>query len=228
MSNNDPNKRDVHGTSKVTPVAKKSGTPAWLPWVLALLGLLLLFLLFRGCAHRASAPVTNTTQTTTTTTSSTAATPTTPPVAVEKVTLPGGQTVDLEPKTLNYELQRFLASGDAPPRRFTFDHLNFATDSAELPGDAQQTVSALAQILTAYPKAKVELAGYADSTGSDPHNVQLGTQRAEAVEKALVDQGVATDRMKTATGGSSNPVGPNADASGRAENRRTELVVTAK
>ena len=228
MSNTDPNKPGVHGTSKVTPVAKKGGLPAWLPWVLALLGVLLLLLLFRGCSHRAPAPVTNTTETTTTTTATTASAPGTPPVAIEKVTLPGGKTLDLEPKTLNYELQSFLASGDAPPRSFTFDHLNFATDSAELPADAQQTVSALAQILAAYPKAKVELAGYADSTGADPHNVQLGAQRAEAVQKALAAQGVAADRMKTATGGSSKPVDTNASASGRAENRRTELVVTAK
>ena len=35
----------------------------------------------------------------------------TPPVAVEKVALPDGQTVDLAPNTLNYELQRFLAPG---------------------------------------------------------------------------------------------------------------------
>ena len=228
MSNTDPNKPGVHGTSKVTPVAKKGGMPAWLPWILALLGILLLLLLFRGCSHRAPAPVANTTETTTTTTTSTAAPPGTPPVAVEKVTLPGGKTLDLEPKTLNYELQSFLASGDAPPRRFTFDHLNFATDSAALPADAQQTVSALAQILAAYPKAKVELAGYADSTGADPHNVQLGTERAEAVQKALAAQGVAADRMKTATGGSSDPVDSNANPTGRAQNRRTELVVTAK
>ena len=227
MTNMDPN-RDVHGTSKVTPVAKKGGRPAWLPWVLALLGLLLLVLLFRACSHPSAPAVTNTTATTTTTTTSSAATPSTPPVAVEKVTLPGGQSLDLEPQSLNYELQQFLASPDAPPRRFTFDHLNFATDSAELPADAQATVGALAQILSAYPKAQVELQGYADATGSDPHNVQLGAQRAEAVQKALSAAGVSADRMKTATGGSSNPVDTNASAGGRAENRRTELVVTAK
>ena len=228
MTNMDPNKKDVHGTSKVTPVAKKGGMPAWLPWVLALLGILLLLLLFRGCMHRAAAPVTNTTETTTTTTTNTSAAPATPPVEVEKVTLPGGQALNLAPNTLNYELQRFLASSHAPPRRFTFDHLNFATNSAELPADAQATVSALAQILAAYPNVKVELAGYADASGSDPHNLQLGAQRAEAVQKALAAQGVGADRMKTATGGSSHPVDTNADASGRAENRRTELVVTSK
>ena len=220
MTNFDPNKKDVHGTSKVRAVPAKGGMPRWLPWLLAALGLLLLLLLFRGCGH-------HDTNTTTTTTSQAAPTGT-PPVAVEKVALPGGKTVDLEPKTLNYELQRFLASPDPAPRTFTFDKLNFATDSAELPADAQDTTNALAQILAAYPKAHVQLNGYADSTGTEPHNVQLGAQRAEAVAKALVAQGVDAGRIKTATGGSTNPTDTNASSQGRAENRRSELVVLAK
>ena len=86
----------------------------------------------------------------------------------------------------------------------------------------------MAQILTAYPKAKVQLNGYADATGSDPRNTQLGAQRAQAVSQALQAQGVTADRIKTATGGASNPVDTNATSQGRAENRRTELTVLAK
>ena len=231
MTNIDPNKRDVHGTSKVTEVPKKKGM-AWLPWLIGALVLLaLLFLLLRSCGHQPATTVTNTETTTTTTTNTADAGNTvsaTPPVGVEQVTLPNGKSVGLEPKTLNYELQRFLASSNPTPQIFTFDHLNFATNSAELPGDAQDTVSALAQILTAYPNAKVQLSGYADATGSDPHNVQLGAERATAVAKALTAQGVAADRIKTATGGASNPVDTNASSQGRAENRRTELVVLSK
>ena len=225
MTNTDPS-RDVHGTSKVTPVAKKKGM-AWLPWLIGALVLLaLLFLLLRGCGHNQATTTTNTTDTTTVTnTTSSAATP---PVAIEQVTLPNGKVVGLEPKTLNYDLQRYLASAAPTPQTFTFENLNFATDSASLPSDAQATVGALAQILAAYPKARVQLNGYADATGSDPHNTQLGAQRAQAVARALQAQGVAADRIKTATGGASNPVDSNATSQGRAENRRTELTVLAK
>ncbi len=227
MTNTDPNKNEVHGTSKITAVpAKGGGFPAWLRWLLAAIGLLLLLLLFRNCSHHEAAVTTTTTSTTTTSEATSPAG--TPAVAVEKVALPGGKTVDLEPNTLNYELQRFLASPDPAPRTFTFERLNFPTDSAEPPADAQATVSALAQILAAYPKARVQLNGYADSTGTEPHNVDLGARRAEAVAKALAAQGVSADRMKTATGGSSNPTDTNASSQGRAENRRTELVVLAK
>ena len=225
MTNTDPS-RDVHGTSKVTPVAKKKGL-GWLAWLIAALVLFaLLFLLLRSCGHNQATTTTNTTETTTVTnTTSSAATPA---VAVEQVTLPNGKVVGLEPKTLNYDLQRYLASSAPTPQTFTFENLNFATDSASLPSDAQATVDALAQILTAYPKAKVQLNGYADATGSDPHNTQLGSQRAQAVAQALQAQGVAADRIKTATGGASNPVDTNATSQGRAENRRTELTVLAK
>ena len=225
MTNTDPS-RDVHGTSKVTPVAKKKGM-AWLPWLIGALVLLaLLLLLLRSCGHNQATTTTNTTDTTTVTnTTSSAATPA---VAVEQVSLPNGKVVGLAPKTLNYDLQRYLASSEPTPQTFTFENLNFATDSASLPSDAQATVSALAQILTAYPKAKVQLNGYADATGSDPHNTQLGAERAQAVAQALQAQGVAADRIKTATGGASNPLDTNATSQGRAENRRTELSVLAK
>ena len=226
MTNTDPN-RGVHGTSKVTPVAKKKGL-GWLPWLIAALVLLaLLFLLLRSCGHTDQTTTTNTTSTTVTNTTSSAA-PATPAVAVEQVTLPNGKVVGLEPKTLNYDLQRYLASTAPTPQTFTFENLNFATDSATLPSDAQATVGSLAQILAAYPKAKVQLAGYADSTGTDPHNVQLGAARADAVAKALEAQGLGADRIKTATGGASKPVDTNATSQGRAENRRTELTVLAK
>ena len=226
MTNTDPS-RGVHGTSKVTPIAKKKGA-AWLPWLIGALVLLaLLFLLLRSCGHT-DRTTTNTTETTTETRTTSAAAPATPAVAVEQVTLPNGKVIGLEPKTLNYDLQRYLASTAATPQTFTFENLNFATDSASLPPDAQATVGALAPLLAAYPKARVQLNGYADSTGTSPHNTQLGAARAQAVAQALQSQGVAVDRVKTATGGASNPVDTNATSQGRAENRRTELVVLAK
>lgn len=229
----------THGTSTVTPVGKaggkKKGGLGWLwPLLGALLLLGLLLLLLRSCGDDDRAASTTTRETTTTTTGAAAgaapaATATaTPPLPVETVTLPGGRTVELEPNTLNYSLQRFLASGEAAPRTFEFDRLNFATNSAELPADASQTVSALAQILSAYPNAPVRLDGYADARGPEPANQELGARRAEAVAQALVAQGVAGNRITAASGGEGNPADTNTTAEGRAENRRTELVVRSK
>lgn len=191
----------------------------WLAWIALILGILAALLALSRCNRHddvAVAPAPTSTATTT------------PPVGIKHVALPGGKTVDLQPQTLNYDLQAFLASNAAAPRTFTFDKLNFNTASSQIRADDQPTLSALAQILSAYPKATVRLVGYADARGSDAANVKLGADRAALVGKALVDAGIAPGRISTASGGDSNPVASNQTASGQAQNRRTELVVTAK
>jgi outer membrane protein OmpA-like peptidoglycan-associated protein len=45
------------------------------------------------------------------------------------------------------------------------------------------------------------------------------------VKAALVAQGIAAERLETASGGETDPVDTNATASGQFENRRAELVV---
>lgn len=198
----------------------------WLAWALLGLGLLALLLALSRCNRREETVVTNTTNTTETNVVD--AVPATVPVPVEKVKLPGGESLDLAPATLNYELQRFLASSDAAPRTFTFDKLNFETAKADIRADDQGTLAALTQILKAYPKANVKLVGYADARGAADTNAKLGMQRAQAVAKALTDAGIAATRVSAVSGGETNPVATNATATGQFDNRRTELTVTAK
>ena len=192
----------------------------WLAWLLLALGVLaLLFALGRRGHSEAVVPAAVPVA---------AQAPSTPAVGVQRVTLPGGKTVDLQPATLDYDLQQYLASGAAVPRTFTFDKLNFDTASSQIRADDQPTLNALSQILAAYPNAKVRLVGYADARGSGPANDKLGSDRAQAVARALTDSGISTSRVTTASGGDSNPVGSNATAGGQFENRRTDLVVTGK
>ena len=195
--------------------------PNWLAWILLALGVLAALFALSRCNRQdavAVAPVTR----------APAATRATPPVAVEHVTLPGGKVVDLAPKTLNYDLQAFLASSAPAPRTFTFEKLNFDTASSTLRADDQPTLAALAQILAAYPNAVVKLVGYADARGTGAANEKLGADRAAAVARSLAGAGIATSRITTASGGDNNPVASNATANGQFENRRTELVVTTK
>jgi outer membrane protein OmpA-like peptidoglycan-associated protein len=225
-----PGSRDVHGSSTVTPVpATKKSRPWWL-WLIPLVLLGLLFLALRSCGDDEETTTTTTDQTTTTTQPGATTTPAaaSPALPVERVTLPGGRSVEMAPNTLNYELQQYLASPAPAPRRFTFDGLNFATGSAEMPADAQATTAALAQILQSYPNARVRIEGYADARGSEGANAQLGARRAETVATALINAGVQPARVTAASGGESNPVDTNATTQGQAENRRTDLVVTAK
>lgn len=197
----------------------------YLPWIVGLVGLvLLLLLLTKACSRDEATPV----ATDTATVAPAVPGNDTAPLPVQEVTLPNGRAISVAPNSLNYELQAYLASTAAAPRTFTFDKLNFDTGSATIRAEDQDNVDALAQILNAYPKARAEVVGYTDTTGSTPGNAQLGRQRADGVVQALTAKGVDAGRIAAATGGETDPVDTNATEQGRFENRRTELVVTAK
>ena len=212
------NKNTQGGAPREIHIEKKK--PNWLAWIMLALGILAALLALSRCNRQEPAAVVPAPMPT--------AQPATPPVAVQHITLPGGKIVDLAPATLNYDLQAFLASSAAAPRTFTFDKLNFDTASAQIRTDDQPTLSALSQILAAYPKAAVRLVGYADARGSDAANAKLGADRAAAVARALSAAGINLARISTASGGDTNPVATNATAGGQFANRRTELVVTSK
>jgi outer membrane protein OmpA-like peptidoglycan-associated protein len=209
--------------NRQVPGARPRGN-YYLPWIVGLVGLILLVLLFRGCVDQADELATTTATTTMTQTDAIG----TIPLPLEEVTLPGGQKVSLERSGLNYELERYLASAESAPRTFTFDKLNFDTGSAAIRSPDQPNVDALAQILGAYPKAKVAIVGYTDARGSSPSNARLGAERAWSVATALTAKGVGTDRVTARSGGEATPADTNATAQGQFDNRRTELVVTAK
>lgn len=199
----------------------------WLPWLLLALGLLaLLFALSRCGRDReavAPAPVVNETETVTNTTTTT--TTTTP----GSLTLPGGAVLAVTPNGINEQVGGFLAGTEpTPSRAFQFDKLNFDTAKADIRPQDQGDIDAMAQILQAYPNARIKVVGYADARGSDPANKDLGQRRAEAVKAALGAKGVAANRVETASGGEDEPVATNATSGGQAENRRTEVVIVSR
>lgn len=209
--NNDGREGDKAGLG---PRSSTTGPrrPKWLPWALIAAAIILLLLLLRTCTGGED--------------TNTVTAPATAPVT----TAPTGGMAPAAPAAgpMYGQLETYLASAQPAGQRFTFDNLHFATNSAELPADAQATLSGLVAILGRFPNARVQIEGYADARGSEPQNAQLGAQRAEAVARALIGAGVAADRVTAATGSESNPIGDNATAQGQAANRRTDLVVTAK
>lgn len=183
----------------------------YLPWVLG--GLLLLFLLFallRGCDtdddRRDDRGVTA-------------------PRPVEK-----GRPADgrYGSGTIAYELDRFLASNEPAPRTLTFERLNFDTGSAALRQENVPDLDGIAQVLNAHPGTRIAIIGYTDALGSGRANARLGRQRAEAIVDGLVTRGISADRLDARSGGEDQPVGSNRRAEGRAENRRTELIVLSR
>jgi OOP family OmpA-OmpF porin len=113
-----------------------------------------------------------------------------------------------------------------PPQKIVLDEarLHFATNKADLDDNGRQAVREVADKLKAYSgDYKVVVSGYTDSRGSKALNEKLSKRRADAVAKALVDDGIAADRVSTEGKGPADPIGDNATAEGRNHNRRVEV-----
>ncbi len=92
--------------------------------------------------------------------------------------------------------------------------------------EAREKLSKVSGILLAYPNLKMQAEGYTDNIGSDEYNQTLSEHRAAAVRTFLVSQNVTDANITSAGYGKSSPVADNSTNSGRAQNRRVQLVVS--
>jgi outer membrane protein OmpA-like peptidoglycan-associated protein len=102
----------------------------------------------------------------------------------------------------------------------------FDTGQYTLKPGAREKLAKVSGILLAYPNLQLQVEGYTDNVGSDQFNEKLSQQRADAVRDYLASQGVTQTNISAAGYGESDPVADNSTASGRAENRRVQLVVS--
>ncbi len=101
----------------------------------------------------------------------------------------------------------------------------FNVDSAEVRGDLQRDLRALAQNLQQYPDSTVQVIGHTDNTGAAAYNQNLSARRANAVGNVLINNGVSAGRIVTIGRGEDQPIASNQNAQGRALNRRVEIVI---
>jgi peptidoglycan-associated lipoprotein len=72
----------------------------------------------------------------------------------------------------------------------------FDYDSYEVRADGQAAVAKTAAFLNAHPGVHVVIGGYCDDRGSAEYNVALGQNRGNAAKNALVQAGVAANRIR--------------------------------
>lgn len=101
----------------------------------------------------------------------------------------------------------------------------FQTEGTGLTAASKTELSAVAAAIKACPEARITVIGHTDNTGDDEINIPLSRDRAQSVADYLVSEGVPADSVTAEGAGSSKPVAGNDTAAGRAQNRRTEIVV---
>ncbi len=115
------------------------------------------------------------------------------------------------------------APAPAPEQRET---INFTANSARLSNIAKAKLDEVALKMKQDPSLTAEVLGYSDNKGAESANMRLSQQRADAVKTYLMKRhGIDGSRITASGKGSADPLGDNATAAGRAENRRAVIIL---
>lgn len=107
----------------------------------------------------------------------------------------------------------------------TIGDVLFATGKSSLNASAQRSMDKLAEFLQKKQNRNLLVEGHTDSVGSDEYNQGLSEQRAESVKNALIQRGVAAERIATIGYGKKYPLASNATTAGKQQNRRVEAII---
>lgn len=103
--------------------------------------------------------------------------------------------------------------------------VSFATASSTIESRLHPTLDKIAGTLNEYPASTITIVGHTDSVGGSDYNMDLSRRRAAAVADYLAQRNVQRNRMLVDGRGESEPMADNGTESGRAQNRRVEMLV---
>jgi outer membrane protein OmpA-like peptidoglycan-associated protein len=131
------------------------------------------------------------------------------------------------------QLETLLADGEGEMLRqgnqvvLRVTGLGFASGSARLPAAGLTLLDRISSALVGFPAAELRVEGHTDSSGSETANRRLAEERAAVVAGQLaVKLGRAPGSIVPSGFGSARPLAGNDTASGRARNRRIEILLT--
>lgn len=100
----------------------------------------------------------------------------------------------------------------------------FASGKSTLLPAAQRKLKQAAEAIKDDPRP-ILVVGHADASGPEDKNMKLSEQRAEAVRRFLVQNGVPEDKIRSEGAGETQPIASNDTPEGRANNRRVEIIL---
>lgn len=130
--------------------------------------------------------------------------------------------------------QQMASSGVSVDRQGDTIHLQapeaitFSSGRADLKPAFYPVLDKLADSLRQYPDTVVQVEGHTDSSGSASQNQMLSENRANNVRSYLMQRGIPGSRLVAVGYGASRPLASNDTASGRAQNRRVEILIVPR
>jgi len=107
----------------------------------------------------------------------------------------------------------------------TLGDVLFETGQTELKPDAVSSLAEVVDLLQSEPEKKIRIEGHTDAVGEASTNLGLSQQRADSVQKTLVDLGVEAARITSVGMGEDFPIATNDTEEGRNKNRRVDVIL---
>jgi outer membrane protein OmpA-like peptidoglycan-associated protein len=117
-----------------------------------------------------------------------------------------------------------IASGLEKDGHISIYGIYFDTGKADIKPESKPALDEIVKVLKQHASMNVYVVGHTDNQGTLALNMKLSQDRASAVVQALTAAGIPAARLTAGGVGPLAPVGPNTTESGRAKNRRVELV----
>jgi peptidoglycan-associated lipoprotein len=117
---------------------------------------------------------------------------------------------------------------DDPSSPLSQRKIYFGLDRYDVTDEYRSLVEAHAGYLRSSPSAAVTLEGHTDERGSREYNIALGERRSNAVRDLLVALGASAGQITTVSYGEEKPASDCHDESCWSQNRRVEIVYTAR
>ena len=112
-----------------------------------------------------------------------------------------------------------------PGEKVILKNIFFDFASAKLLDESKAELQQLVQFLRDNPGIQIRITGHTDNVGTQAYNLDLSQNRARAVANYLLNEGIAMTRVSYKGMGFTEPVAGNDTEEGRAQNRRTELLI---
>jgi OOP family OmpA-OmpF porin len=107
--------------------------------------------------------------------------------------------------------------------------LSFTNNKSVIGSENFKLLAKVQKVISDVGGTQIVIEGHTDSTGGQKLNDALSMQRAESVQSYLIaNKDITPDKIKATGFGDRKPLASNKTVSGRAQNRRVDIIITAE